>query len=149
VLGTVVPYRGIDADFTDFPFLRLLGLSTYPYFGYPQPEEVPGDYYSRLLTGHDVPVMVSEGGWTSASVGTINSTQDLQARYLTRQAGLLDGVRATAVVQTLFADLDLASLPQPQPANLPLFASLGIVDSTFNAKSAQAVWDGLYARRVA
>jgi hypothetical protein len=148
VLGTVVPYRGIDADFTDFPFLRLLGLSTYPYFGHAQPDDVPGDYYSRLLSGRDVPVMVSEGGWTSASVGGISSSQDLQARYLTRQAGLLDGVRATAVVQTLFADLDLASLPPPLPANLPLFASLGIVDSNFKAKSAQAVWDGLFARRL-
>lgn len=148
VLGTAGPFVGIDADVVDFPFLRLLGLSTYPYFGYAQPEDVPADYYSRLLTGRDVPVMVAEGGWTSATVGTVTSSQDAQARYLTRQATLLDGVKATAVVQTLFADLDLASLPQPQPPNLPLFASLGIVDSNFKAKSAQGVWDGLFSRRL-
>ncbi len=149
VFGATGPFAGIDADFADFPFLRTLGLSSYPYFGFTQPEDLPADYYSRLLGGSDVPVLVSEGGWTSASVGSIASSPDAQARYLTRQAMLLDSVRATAVVQTLFADLDLASLPAPIPANLPLFAALGISDSNFRAKPAQSVWDGLFARRLA
>jgi hypothetical protein len=148
VFGATGPFAGIDTDFVDFPFLRTLGLSTYPYFGFAQPEDLPADYYSRLVGGRDVPVLVTEGGWTSASVGSINSSPDAQARYLTRQATLLDSVRATALVQTLFADLDLASLPPPIPVNLPLFAALGITDSSFKAKPAQSVWDGLFARRL-
>ena len=140
--GEELDWRALDA------FLRTLGLSSYPYFGFTRPEDLPADYYSRLLGGRDVPVLVSEGGWTSASVGSIISSPDAQARYLTRQATLLDSVRATAVVQTLFADLNLASLPPPIPANLPLFAALGISDSSFKAKPAQSVWDGLFARRL-
>ena len=33
------------------------------------------------------------------------------------------------------------------PANLPLFASIGLADSRFAAKPALAAWDALFARR--
>ena len=48
----------------------------------------------------------------------------------------------------MFADLDLASLPAPVPANLPLFAELGLTDKTFAPKPALAAWDALFARRL-
>jgi hypothetical protein len=44
--------------------------------------------------------MVLEGGWTSANVAGVNSTPDKQARYLRRQAALLDGIGARAWLQT-------------------------------------------------
>jgi hypothetical protein len=54
-------YQGVDTDFADFPFIQWLGLSSYPYFVWPEPASLPDDYYSRLLIGHDVPVGVVEG----------------------------------------------------------------------------------------
>jgi hypothetical protein len=146
LLGSGGAYVGVEQDFADFPFIGMLGLSSYPYFGYAQPEAIPSDYYARLLSGRSTPVMVAEGGWTSASVGTVVSSPDLQARYVTRHAQLLDGVRARALVQLIYADIDLSSLPPPLPANLPLFADLGLTDSNFNPKPALAAWDGLHAR---
>jgi len=140
------PYVGVDADLRDFPFTQLLGLSSYPYFVFAQPEDMPIDYYSRLSTGHTLPAMVVEGGWTSATAGTITSTPEKQARYITRHAQLLDSVNARGLVQLLYADLDLTTYPAPIPANLPLFASIGITDSNFGAKPAQAAWDALFAR---
>jgi len=146
LLGGTGAWVGIDRDYVDFPTIEALGLSSYPYFSFQGPESIPADYYSRLLTGHVIPAFVAEGGWTSASVGTVVSSADAQARYISRHADLLDSISAVALLQLLYADVDLASLPQPVPANLPLFADLGLTDSTFAAKPALAAWDALHAR---
>jgi hypothetical protein len=137
---------GIDRDYADFPTIEALGLSSYPYFAYPTPDAIPANYYSRLLAGHAIPAFVAEGGWTSATVGSVVSSADAQARYIARHGDLLDSISAVALLQLLYADLDLASLPQPVPANLSLFAELGLTDSQFTAKPALAAWDALHAR---
>jgi hypothetical protein len=147
-LGGNSSFAGVEGDFTDFPFAQLLGLSSYPYFGFAQPEDIPLDYYTRVLNGRTLPVMVVEGGWTSASAGTIQSSPDAQARYVSRHAQLLDAVRARGLIQLVFADIDLTTFPQPYPANLPLFVNIGLTDSDFNAKPALGVWDALHARRL-
>ena len=144
--GGAAAYVGIDRDLADFPFTSVLGLSSYPYFGYSQPEDIPATYYSRLLAGRTLPALVTEGGWTSANVGTVQSSPDLQARYITRHAELLDSINALALLQLQFADIDLASLPPPVPANLPLFTAIGLADSQFTPKPALARWDALFAR---
>lgn len=141
-------YVGVEQDFTDFPFAQMLGLSSYPYFAFAQPEDIPINYYSRLPNGRTLPVMVVEGGWTSATAGTIQSSPELQARYITRHAQLLDAVGARGLIQLVFADIDLASIPPPIPSNLPLFINIGLTDSDFNAKPALAAWDALHARRL-
>jgi hypothetical protein len=139
-------YIGVDEDMADFPFIQVLGLSSYPYLAYAKPEEIPDAHFSRLLNGRKLPVMIVEGGWTSASVGPVHSSPELQARYLERLARLADGVQALGVIQLLFADLDLGSFPKPQPAILPLFTHIGIVDDDFMDKPALAVWDRLHRR---
>jgi hypothetical protein len=91
--------------------------------------------------------MVVEGGWPSASVrGVFSSSPDMQSRYIARQSELLDATKAVAVFQLSFTDLDLGSFPKPQPAILPLFATLGLVDSDLRPKPALAVWDKVYSR---
>jgi hypothetical protein len=39
-------------------------------------------------------------------------------------------------------------VPPPIPANLPLFAQIGLADSAFNPKPALGAWDAVYARRL-
>ncbi len=148
VLGGNGSYVGIDTDRTDFPFIDMLGLSSYPYFAYARPEDIPDDYYSRVLLGTGLPCMATEGGWTSANVGSFTSSPGMQARYVTRQAQLLDSVSARALLHLLFADPDMATFPQPLPPNLPLFASIGLTDSEFNPKPSLASWDALHRRRL-
>ncbi|MCB9914048.1 MAG: hypothetical protein H6828_02730 [Planctomycetes bacterium] len=145
-LFTSEPYLGIAQDVCDFPFAEALGLSSYPYFVHATPADLPSDYYARLVDEAGLPSFVAEGGWTSASVGTVSSTPARQADYLRVQAALLDGVDAFAWLQLLFADPDLTQWPQPQPANLPLFTSIGLCTSDFTPKPALAVWDELHAR---
>ena len=48
-------YAGIQHDRTDFPFVQALGLSSYPYLmGFTAPEQLPIDYYSRLVADETI-----------------------------------------------------------------------------------------------
>ena len=144
-LGGSNVYQGIDQDFVDFPFIQELGLSSYPYLsGFDQPEDVPLNYYSRLVDARTIPVMVTEGGWSSATVDTFVSSEDEQRRYILRQSQLLAEAKAIAVFQLTFTDLDLSSFP-PNPI-LYLFGTLGLVDVDLNPKPALVAWDAVFAR---
>jgi hypothetical protein len=142
-------YAGIEQDFADFAFADMLGLSAYPYLGgFAEPESIPDNYFSRLLNGRRIPVMIVEGGWSSAGAEPIRATPALQARWLARQAQLADSVGADALIQLLFADLDLDSFPGPRPANLPLFIHVGLTDADFHGKPALYEWDRLHRRKL-
>jgi hypothetical protein len=139
-------FVGIQRDRTDFPFIDVLGLSSYPYLaGFTAPEQIPLDYYSRLTTGAPIPMMVNEGGWTSGSVTGVTSSPDLQARYIRRHMQLADSAKLIGVFQITFTDLDLASFQVPPGSILPLFAQLGMLDVNYRPKPALAVWDSVRA----
>ena len=150
-LGKQTGFAGIDQDMHDFPFMNVIGLSSYPYLGgFSDPDQIPLDYYTRVKGSRSLPVMVVEGGWPSASVRRVfSSSPEMQSRYVARQSDLLDAAKAIAVFQLSFTDLDLGSFPKPQPAILPLFATLGLIDSDLRPKPALAVWDKVYSRPLA
>ncbi len=142
-------YLGVDQDFADFPFLQELGLSSYPYLGYTSPGDLPLNYYSQLVTGHLVPVFVSEGGWTSANIPlqngqAIQSSLALQQSYIDRQGQLLDEARAIGLFQLTFTDLSLSGFSATLAAGLQPFAFLGVVDTAFTPKPALEAWDSLF-----
>ena len=141
-------YRGIARDLADFPFVDALGLSSYPYLaGFARPEDVPLDYYARIGAEAKLPVLVTEGGWSSESVPGNESTPDEQARWIARQTQLADSARALAVLQITFTDLDLAAWGDvPQAQTLALFAHLGLVDTQLRPKPALAAWDEAFRR---
>lgn len=131
-------FVGIAEDLADFPFIRALGLSSYPFLGgYATPEAIPLDYYSRLTDGTGLRPVVLEGGWPSEGFG---SSPAMQARYIAREAEILTHARGTILHQITFTDLD----PNLAP-NLGPFSSLGLVDTLLNPKPALAVWDSLLA----
>jgi len=134
-------YQGVAADFADLPFLDVLGLSSYPYFAWAEPESLPANYYSRLVEGRTTPVAVTEGGWTSASFSTVVSTPETQRRYIQKQSQLLDEARAIAVFQLAFTDIEVASLPPPQAQGIAPFSRTGVVDTLLAPKPALSAWD--------
>jgi hypothetical protein len=135
-------FIGIAQDRADFPFLDALGLSSYPYLGgFTQPEDIPTNYYDRLVEGQPLPVVVLEGGWPSQSAGAITSSPQLQVRYIRRHAEILDATNARGLFQITFTDLHPSIFP-PGSA-LSLFANLGLVDTALQAKPALAEWDRL------
>lgn len=143
-------YLGVAQDFTDFPFLQELGISSYPYLGgFAAPGDIPLNYYSQLAAGHGLPVFVSEGGWSSASLTNpatglaVVSSPAAQAAYIDRQGQLLAQAKGVALFQLTFTDLDLSGWGSVDSAELYPFAFLGVVDSSFHPKPALAAWDSL------
>jgi hypothetical protein len=144
--GTSGSFVGIARDRADFPFIDALGLSSYPYLaGFTSPESIPLDYYSRLAADAPLPMIVTEGGWTSRSVGGVTSSPELQARYIRRQMQLADSAGLVGVFQITYTDLDVSTFNLPPGSILPLFAQLGLVDASYRAKPALAVWDSVRA----
>jgi hypothetical protein len=141
-------FAGVARDRADFPFVDVLGLSSYPYLaGFRTPEEIPLDYYSRITVDAPLPMIVTEGGWTSGSVTGVASSPELQARYIRRQMQLADSAKLLGVFQITYTDLDVASFNLPSGSILPLFAQLGLVDASYRAKPALAVWDSVRVKR--
>jgi hypothetical protein len=147
-LGKQSAFVGIDQDVRDFPFINVIGLSSYPYLGgFKDPGQIPLDYYNRVRGSRSQPLMIVEGGWPSESArGAFSSSLPMQAAYIARQSQLLDAAKAIGVFQLSFTDLDLGSFPKPLPAILPLFATLGLVDAYLRPKPALGIWDKVYAR---
>lgn len=145
-LFTATPFEGIAQDLADFPFAQAIGLSSYPYFVFDDPADIPPDYYLRVLEPTALPAFVAEGGWSSASVGAGVGTLEKQARFVARHGELLDGIGAVMWLHLLFADPDLSTWPQPIPPSLPLFTNIGLTDSDFSPKPALVEWDALFAR---
>lgn len=146
-LGGSGTYQGIATDLADFPYAQVLGLSSYPYLGgFAEPEEMPDDYLSRLANDAGRSVLVIEGGWASQSFGPYTTTPAKQARYIRRQAQLLDAAHAVGWLSLEFADLAVSLWPPGTDPTIRYFASLGVVDSVLAPKPALGAWDSVYAR---
>lgn len=140
-------YTGIAQDLADFPFMDALGLSSYPNLTtVAAPEDLPLDYYSRLVPDGSLPMLVVEGGWTSAD-GTSPSSPDLQARYIDRHMAIADRAKLVGIFQLTFTDIDVASYGAPGAQLIP-FASLGLVTVDLQDKPALARWDRAFSRRL-
>ncbi|MBX2897295.1 MAG: hypothetical protein KF763_17755 [Cyclobacteriaceae bacterium] len=144
-------YAGVAQDFDDFPFIQELGLSSYPYFGFNNPKDIPINYYSKLVEGKPIPVFITEGGWASESVTTPDrsfvSSPELQKAYIEHHTHLLNEVKAAAVFQLVFTDIDLTAVPDDIPNNIGYFLSLGLVDVNLNIKPALSAWDEVFGYR--
>jgi hypothetical protein len=144
-IGSSTVYVGVATDYTDFPFIQELGISSYPYLSFTNPSDIPLNYYAQLTAGHNTPVFVSEGGWTSANITafSVQSNPAQQQAYIRRQAQLLAQANAIGLFQLTFTDLSLSAWPATDSAELIPFAFLGMVDSNFVAKPALTTWDSL------
>jgi hypothetical protein len=130
------------------PNLDLWVISSYPYFVFPSGEDIPADYYSRLLARTSKLVAVAEGGWTTVSLGDIHATPEDQVAYLTAIHDQL-GSRLAFWVYLLLNDIDMKSYSgnfgqQGGSDNdlntLSLFAALGLRENDGTPKPALEVW---------
>lgn len=136
---------GIAQDRADFPFMDALGLSSYPNLAtVAVPEDLPLDYYSRLVPDGDLPMMVLEGGWASETI-VHPSSRALQARYLRRQVAIADSAKLIGLFQLTYPDLDVAAYGQTQ---MGPFATMGLATTSLAGKPALEEWDNAFAREV-
>ncbi len=148
LVGPAGVFVGIDRDRADFPFINVIGISSYPYLGaFADPSQVPDDYFSRLAGTPALRVLVTEGGWSSASIGAVHSSPVLQQAWIRRASALLDNAHAVAWFQLDFTDINLVAfgLPADDPQVAP-FAFIGLVDTALAPKPALATWDSVFGR---
>ncbi|GMR12799.1 MAG: hypothetical protein BMS9Abin29_0992 [Gemmatimonadota bacterium] len=147
--GRLGPTGGIDhfALIDQFD-IDALGLSSYPGFVFDDPSEVPDDYFSVFDDATDLPLLMVEGGWSSADVPWSAGTPQQQVDFFTRFETLLDGVDAVAWVMLTFTDLDIGSLGLTPERALTLsnFAHMGILDSELRRKPSYAEWERIFER---
>lgn len=143
-------YIGVEEDFADFPFAEELGISSYPYFGYNNPDDIPNNYYTQLLKNRKIPVYVAEGGWattsfTAPNAFNVNGSEEIQGKYFRKHHTILNQAKAMAWFQLVFTDIDVTALPSQVDPSIVNFATLGLVSTNFTPKSSFKVWDSLYA----
>lgn len=147
--GAPEMYRGIQDVLTDYPFMSVLGLSSYPAIGWHSPGEIPLNYFSRLVAGHRLPVIFVEGGWGSSDTWAYKSSPRIQALWVKKLFALLDKARARFVAPLLFADIDpsiLSKLSAEDRHTLELFVNMGLSRSDFRPKPALREWQRAFER---
>ena len=117
--------------------LDLAVFTTYPYFDYTSPGDVPDDYYAAISEHTDRPIAFSESGWPSAPLSTApdsdyGGSEIEQADFVLR---LFD----------LTANLDLGfavwSFPNDiGPAINPAFESVSLRHNDGTPKPALDIW---------
>jgi len=133
--------------------IDVLGLSSYPSFFFDDPSDIPPDYFSRLMVASGKPVLVAEGGWSSAPAGKGETPETLaaQARFMERFFVLVDSVQPELVILLLFADLDLEAWKTVAPANsdperVRPFISMGLAHDDLSPKPALNIWAAVFNR---
>ncbi len=128
--------------------IDALGLSSYPVFAFDSPDDIPDDYFTPFDDATDLPLLMVEGGWSSATVPWATGTPQQQVDFLKRYETLLDGIDARAWVMLTFTDLDIDALglPPDRAQGLSNFAHMGLLDSNLNRKPAYAEWARIFAR---
>jgi hypothetical protein len=139
--GRIDPIIDHFALIDDFD-IDALGLSSYPGFFFDTPAQVPDDYFARFDAATDLPLLMVEGGWSSADVAWGSGTPGEQVDFFRRYEQLLDGVHAQAWVMLTFTDLDVNALglPPERAAGLANFAHMGLLDAALRRKPAYAEW---------
>jgi hypothetical protein len=136
-------------DWTPFeaavPYLDLVAFTTYPYFEFTSPEDVPADYYAPITRRTALPVGFTEVGWPSAPIEPLvgSAFEDLggtpaeQVRFIER-------------LDELFAPVDLAFAlwvwAYDTEAVGPTFASLGLHEYDGAPKPALEAWRAFITR---
>lgn len=145
VLGEpVIDHFALIDDFD----IDALGLSSYPVFVFDTPADVPADYFQVFDDATDLPLIMVEGGWSSAVTSATNGTPQEQVDFFTRYEALLDGVDARLWVMLTFTDIDIPALglDPDRAASLSNFAHMGIMDVELGRKPAYAEWARIYRR---
>jgi len=128
--------------------IDALGLSSYPVFAFDAPSDIPDDYFQVFADATDLPLILVEGGWSSADVPWSTGTPEEQVAFVNRFEELLDGVGARAWVMLTFTDLDIDAygLDPERAAGLSNFAHMGIMDTSLHRKPAYTEWKRVFER---
>jgi hypothetical protein len=123
VVDDLVKSGGLDA----------LGFTSYPYFEYGTPDDIPDDYYDRILDHWDGPVIFSEIGWPGADNDPYPGGEADQAAFITRFFDLSSSLDLRYVVWVYLHDWDGQD-------SQPAFRWIGLRTNDGRPRTADGVW---------
>lgn len=121
------------------PHLDLVAFTSYPYFAFETPEDLPADYYGAITEHTDRPVGFTELGWPSARIAPLagsaveglGGTPEEQVAFIERLEALLEPVDPSFAMWVWAYDT---------PAVGPTFESLGLSEQGGAPKPALEAW---------
>jgi hypothetical protein len=129
---TDAPQWGILADYAGK--MDAAGFTSYPYFEYETPQDIPAGYYDEILTYWTGPVIFTEIGWVADPAVPYTGSEQEQSDFVTvffdRTARLTLGYVAWLARH----DIDVAA---------PSFRQIGLRANDGTPRAADAVWRSL------
>lgn len=117
-------------------------FSTYPYFDFGSPADIPTDYYSELAEYAEIPIGFIELGWPSRPLYTALDSEyggsfEEQVAFAERFIELTDGLDVRLALWSFEHDL-------LEPGG-PAFDSISLRENDGTAKPALAIWSAAAA----
>jgi hypothetical protein len=112
-----------------------IGFTSYPYFHYESPADMPATYYTEIADHTSKPVLFTELGWVAnAAIPWTGSDAD-QAAFVDRFFGLIPGLDVRYAVYLTANDWPTNIVDSTSP-----FFEIGLRDSAGAARPADAAW---------
>ncbi len=132
-------WRPVD-DLVDTGRLDALGFTSYPYFEYDNPDEIPGDYYERIAEHWSGPVLFSEIGWLGGESPPYSGGETEQAEFIARFFQLTESLELYYAVWLFLHDWDGQD-------SQPAFRFIGLRENDGSPRLADEVWRSEAAAR--
>ncbi|HNJ98152.1 MAG TPA: hypothetical protein PLV13_08510 [Ilumatobacteraceae bacterium] len=118
-----------------FPGADLVGFTTYPSLVFEQPSDLPADYYAQVAQHTDLPVILTEVGWTAdETLPLLPGSAAEQTDFIALLSQQATAARIEAMVWT-FVHGDLVVDQQ--------FNGMGLFAPDGTARPAWTAWTGL------
>ncbi|MDZ7844804.1 MAG: hypothetical protein U5K99_08395 [Anaerolineales bacterium] len=132
------------------PQLDIWAISTYPHFFFEGPDDIPDDYYTRLIERTDKELAVAESGWTSEDAGAFSGTPGEQVDFLLELDAQI-GESLVFWINLIYANLDWDAYRlifeeqgvEKDMETLSNFVYLGLINADGTPKPALETWDTL------
>jgi hypothetical protein len=114
----------------DFPSTDIVAFTSYPCLAFGDPSEIPGDYYTEILSHTSKPIAFVELGWFRDGFPGWESDVSEQAEFIDRFFLLTEETEPVMVIWSFLYDVDAA-----QP-----FDSMGLLDYDETSTEAWDAW---------
>jgi hypothetical protein len=117
--------------------LDLLGLTVYPWIGYPEVAAVPPEHYSQVAGHYPGPLAITEAGWPSGDVaGIVTGTEEAQVAFAGQMLEAFSAMDVEIVMWSFLNEL---------PPGFEPFDSIALKRSDGTPKAVYEVWRSLAA----
>jgi hypothetical protein len=125
-------WRPVD-DFVGAVRADALGFTSYPYFEYDTPGDIPEDYYDEIGRHWNGPVIFTEIGWLGGPSGPYAGGQEDQAGFVSRFFALSRNLELRYVVWLFLHDWD-------GQESMPAFRFIGLRVNDGTPRLGDAAW---------